>query len=142
MASSLWVSRREIESAVLLAYKNISQPQSSRSGIFSRQKTLTLHYGVVLSNILKKSESSSHSGSGHPAPLSRSPIEESNPAMQPTSVKEIKSSTNSSKNVTVLTAETEFHGTLGFSGDLEMYGRLEGSIESETGLLTLSLIHI
>ena len=41
------------------------------------------------------------------------------------------------RTTTVLTAETEFHGTLGFSGDLEIYGRLEGAIESDNGLLTV-----
>jgi cytoskeletal protein CcmA (bactofilin family) len=43
----------------------------------------------------------------------------------------------SSKSSTILTAETEFRGTLGFSGDLELHGRLEGSIESENGILTI-----
>ncbi len=38
---------------------------------------------------------------------------------------------------TILTAETEFKGTLGFSGDLQLHGKLEGSIEADNGLLTI-----
>jgi cytoskeletal protein CcmA (bactofilin family) len=41
------------------------------------------------------------------------------------------------RTTTVLTAETEFHGSLAFSGDLEIYGRLEGAIDSDAGLLTV-----
>ena len=38
---------------------------------------------------------------------------------------------------TILTAETEFKGTLGFHGDLDLNGKLEGSIEADNGLLTI-----
>ena len=39
--------------------------------------------------------------------------------------------------VTILTAETEFKGTLAFNGDLQLHGKLEGSIEADNGLLTI-----
>ena len=37
----------------------------------------------------------------------------------------------------VLSADTEFRGALAFSGSLEMNGRLEGTIDSEDGTLTV-----
>jgi cytoskeletal protein CcmA (bactofilin family) len=42
-----------------------------------------------------------------------------------------------SKNTTVLTADCEFKGSMAFSGELQMHGRLEGTIESEGGTLTI-----
>jgi cytoskeletal protein CcmA (bactofilin family) len=38
---------------------------------------------------------------------------------------------------TVLTADCEFKGALAFSGELQLHGRLEGTIESEGGALTI-----
>jgi cytoskeletal protein CcmA (bactofilin family) len=38
---------------------------------------------------------------------------------------------------TVLTADCEFKGALAFSGELQLHGRLEGTIESEGGSLTI-----
>jgi cytoskeletal protein CcmA (bactofilin family) len=38
---------------------------------------------------------------------------------------------------TVLTADCEFKGALAFSGELQLHGRLEGTIESEGGSLTV-----
>ncbi len=38
---------------------------------------------------------------------------------------------------TVLTAEAEFRGALAFSGDLQLNGRLEGTIESDGGCLII-----
>ena len=38
---------------------------------------------------------------------------------------------------TVLTSDCEFKGALAFSGELELHGRLEGTIESEGGALTV-----
>jgi cytoskeletal protein CcmA (bactofilin family) len=38
---------------------------------------------------------------------------------------------------TVLTADCEFKGALAFSGELQLHGRLEGTIESEGGTLTI-----
>lgn len=49
-----------------------------------------------------------------------------------------KTDPRSLKNdVTILTAETEFKGTLAFNGDLQLHGKLEGSIEADNGLLTI-----
>jgi cytoskeletal protein CcmA (bactofilin family) len=41
------------------------------------------------------------------------------------------------RTTTVLTADCEFKGALAFSGELELHGRLEGTIESEGGALTV-----
>ena len=41
------------------------------------------------------------------------------------------------RNTTVLTADCEFKGALAFSGELQLHGRLEGTIESEGGALTI-----
>ena len=41
------------------------------------------------------------------------------------------------KNATVLTADCEFKGAMAFSGELQLHGRLEGTIESEGGTLTI-----
>jgi cytoskeletal protein CcmA (bactofilin family) len=49
-----------------------------------------------------------------------------------------KTDNRSVKNeATILTAETEFKGTLAFNGDLQLHGKLEGSIEADNGLLTI-----
>src|SRR5271156_4462117 len=45
--------------------------------------------------------------------------------------------TNGVRTTTVLTADCEFKGALAFSGELELHGRLEGTIESEGGALTV-----
>ena len=45
--------------------------------------------------------------------------------------------TNGTRTTTVLTADCEFKGALAFSGELELHGRLEGTIESEGGALTI-----
>jgi cytoskeletal protein CcmA (bactofilin family) len=42
-----------------------------------------------------------------------------------------------SRSTTVLTADCEFKGALAFSGELQLHGRLEGTIESEGGSLTI-----
>ncbi|MCE0523110.1 MAG: polymer-forming cytoskeletal protein [Methylacidiphilales bacterium] len=42
-----------------------------------------------------------------------------------------------SRTTTVLTSDCEFKGALAFSGELELHGRLEGTIESEGGALTV-----
>jgi len=42
-----------------------------------------------------------------------------------------------SRNTTVLTADCEFKGAMAFSGELQLHGRLEGTIESEGGTLTI-----
>src|SRR5208282_649263 len=42
-----------------------------------------------------------------------------------------------SRATTVLTADCEFKGALAFSGELQLHGRLEGTIESEGGALTI-----
>ncbi len=39
--------------------------------------------------------------------------------------------------VTVLTRDTEFRGTVGFTGELQLNGRLEGEILSEDGTLVI-----
>ncbi len=52
----------------------------------------------------------------------------STPTTEPRSVK---------NEATILTAETEFKGTLAFNGDLQLHGKLEGSIEADNGLLTI-----
>jgi cytoskeletal protein CcmA (bactofilin family) len=41
------------------------------------------------------------------------------------------------RNTTVLTADCEFKGALAFSGELQLHGKLEGTIESEGGALTV-----
>ncbi len=41
------------------------------------------------------------------------------------------------RNTTVLTADCEFKGALAFSGELQLHGRLEGTIESDGGTLTI-----
>jgi len=41
------------------------------------------------------------------------------------------------RNATVLTADCEFKGALAFSGELQLHGRVEGTIESEGGTLTI-----
>ncbi|HEV3270718.1 MAG TPA: polymer-forming cytoskeletal protein [Candidatus Methylacidiphilales bacterium] len=41
------------------------------------------------------------------------------------------------RTTTVLTSDCEFKGALAFSGELELHGRLEGTIESEGGALTV-----
>src|SRR5271167_4311360 len=41
------------------------------------------------------------------------------------------------RTTTVLTADCEFKGALAFSGELQLHGRLEGTIESEGGTLTI-----
>jgi cytoskeletal protein CcmA (bactofilin family) len=41
------------------------------------------------------------------------------------------------RNTTILTADCEFKGALAFSGELQLHGRLEGTIESEGGTLTI-----
>src|SRR5277367_721451 len=41
------------------------------------------------------------------------------------------------KSTTVLTSDCEFKGALAFSGELQLHGRLEGTIESEGGALTV-----
>jgi cytoskeletal protein CcmA (bactofilin family) len=45
--------------------------------------------------------------------------------------------TNGTSTTTVLTSDCEFKGALAFSGQLELHGRLEGTIESEGGALTI-----
>jgi cytoskeletal protein CcmA (bactofilin family) len=45
--------------------------------------------------------------------------------------------TGGPRTTTVLTADCEFKGALAFSGELELHGRLEGTIESEGGALTI-----
>jgi cytoskeletal protein CcmA (bactofilin family) len=42
-----------------------------------------------------------------------------------------------SRTTTVLTSDCEFKGALAFSGELELHGRLEGTIESEGGALNI-----
>jgi cytoskeletal protein CcmA (bactofilin family) len=59
-------------------------------------------------------------------------------APTPSSSSSYKTETRGVKTeTTILTAETEFKGTLGFSGDLQLHGKLEGSIEADNGLLTI-----
>ena len=41
------------------------------------------------------------------------------------------------RNSTILTADCEFKGALAFSGELQLHGRVEGTIESEGGTLTV-----
>ena len=41
------------------------------------------------------------------------------------------------RTTTVLTSDCEFKGALAFSGELELHGRLEGTIESDGGALTV-----
>jgi len=45
--------------------------------------------------------------------------------------------TSGTRTTTVLTSDCEFKGALAFSGELELHGRLEGTIESEGGALTV-----
>lgn len=47
------------------------------------------------------------------------------------------SRTPGARSTTVLTADCEFKGALAFSGELQLHGRLEGTIESEGGSLTI-----
>jgi cytoskeletal protein CcmA (bactofilin family) len=88
----------------------------------------------VLSNILKKNDTNVQSAVHNP--VRSSLLDEPLTAAAIGPMREFKTSTTS-KSTTVLTSETEFRGTLGFSGDLELHGRLEGSIESDNGLLTI-----
>ncbi len=44
---------------------------------------------------------------------------------------------NGTRATTVLTADCEFKGALAFSGELQLHGRLEGTIESEGGSLMI-----
>ncbi len=44
---------------------------------------------------------------------------------------------NGTRTTTVLTSDCEFKGALAFSGELELHGRLEGTVESEGGALTI-----
>ena len=44
---------------------------------------------------------------------------------------------SATRTTTVLTSDCEFKGALAFSGELELHGRLEGTIESEGGALTV-----
>lgn len=44
---------------------------------------------------------------------------------------------NLGPKVTVLTRDTEFRGTVGFTGELQLNGRLEGEILSEDGTLII-----
>src|SRR5580693_5190282 len=44
---------------------------------------------------------------------------------------------NGTRTTTVLTSDCEFKGALAFSGELQLHGRLEGTIESEGGALTV-----
>jgi cytoskeletal protein CcmA (bactofilin family) len=46
-------------------------------------------------------------------------------------------SSNAAAKTTVLTNDCEFRGALAFSGELQLHGRLEGTIESEGGTLTV-----
>ncbi len=46
-------------------------------------------------------------------------------------------SENLGPKVTVLTRDTEFRGTVGFTGELQLNGRLEGEILSEDGTLVI-----
>ncbi len=41
------------------------------------------------------------------------------------------------RNTTILTADCEFKGAMAFSGELQLHGRLDGTIESEGGTLTI-----
>ncbi len=41
------------------------------------------------------------------------------------------------RTTTVLTSDCEFKGALAFSGELELHGRLEGTIESDGGALNI-----
>lgn len=102
--------------------------------ILARQHAPPYHAKCVLSNILKKNDSTAHPVANSSARTSL--LDEPLTAAAIGPMREFKTSTTS-KSTTVLTAETEFRGTLGFSGDLELHGRLEGSIESDNGLLTI-----
>jgi cytoskeletal protein CcmA (bactofilin family) len=59
-------------------------------------------------------------------PVTTAPIDATRPAP-----------TNGTRTTTVLTSDCEFKGALAFSGELELHGRLEGTIESEGGALTI-----
>jgi cytoskeletal protein CcmA (bactofilin family) len=48
-----------------------------------------------------------------------------------------RTGTNGTRTTTVLTSDCEFKGALAFSGELELHGRLEGTIESDGGALTI-----
>ena len=45
--------------------------------------------------------------------------------------------TGGTRTTTVLTSDCEFKGALAFSGELELHGRLEGTIESDGGALNI-----
>jgi len=47
------------------------------------------------------------------------------------------STRSGNRNATVLTSDCEFKGALAFSGELQLHGRLEGTIESEGGALII-----
>ena len=91
-----------------------------------------------------KKEGKADSFGGKPENGARDAFAETYPERPEASVPD-KFSTPSYKNetrgvkteTTILTAETEFKGTLGFSGDLQLHGKLEGSIEADNGLLTI-----
>jgi cytoskeletal protein CcmA (bactofilin family) len=55
----------------------------------------------------------------------------------PTPLDPPRPATNGTRTTTVLTSDCEFKGALAFSGELELHGRLEGTIESEGGALTI-----
>jgi cytoskeletal protein CcmA (bactofilin family) len=55
----------------------------------------------------------------------------------PPSMDNFRSGSKPSGNITFLTHEAEFKGALAFSGDLEINGRLEGTIEADGGKLTV-----
>jgi cytoskeletal protein CcmA (bactofilin family) len=100
----------------------------------ARHDAPSYHAANVLSNILKKNDTTVQPAAHNP--VRSSLLDEPLTAAAIGPMREFKTSTTS-KSTTVLTAETEFRGTLGFSGDLELHGRLEGSIESDNGLLTI-----
>ena len=62
-------------------------------------------------------------------PVTTTPIDPARPATP--------AATNGTRTTTVLTSDCEFKGALAFSGELELHGRLEGTIESEGGALTV-----
>src|SRR6201996_7916388 len=62
-------------------------------------------------------------------PVTTTPIDPARPAAPAT--------TNGTRTTTVLTSDCEFKGALAFSGELQLHGRLEGTIESEGGALTV-----
>ena len=62
-------------------------------------------------------------------PVTTTPIDPARPSAPATA--------NGTRTTTVLTSDCEFKGALAFSGELELHGRLEGTIESEGGALTV-----